>query len=282
MIRAIAVGATTLTLLLLGCEKPSPLPEDLAATIQTPEGNEVKVTCPPSFEVAIGPTKLAEILSRPGFPQPEPGDIPPGAFARPGSLCTLLPPDPISGQPIDFCPAETYPDAESFFLADEELLDQMGRLCGISVSLYGPDYSWEMDADVELYATTPGAKEAFRRSATGTGFGGESDSSDLAPNDDEISRSLRRCHEDALRRLGDTTDFDLLLSLGDERELGASVGLVDGECSDFETYDLLLRRRNVISRIDLSFQSTAGEPPVTLLLNYAAQLDRNIEAAAAP
>jgi hypothetical protein len=257
MTRAIAVGAAILTLLLLGCDKPTPLPEDVARTIQTPEGNEVSVTCPPSFEEAIGPTKLAEILSRPGFPQPEPGDIPPDAFARPGSLCTLLPPDPVSGESITFCPSLTNADPAAAGETEgqwEEYYAQMGRLCRVSVSLYGPDHPWEMNVDMELYATTPGAREAFRPKA-GQG----------EPDDDSL-----------------LVDRDLLLSLGDERRFYRIMGYIDGEVIDQDIYVLQFRRRNIATELSLSYIGTSptGKGSPDPVLEYAAQLDRNIEAAA--
>lgn len=243
---------------LIACDKPPHLPEDVATTIHTPEGNEGRVTCPPSFEEALGPTKVAEgldIIERETrVPSQEELGVPPDAFVPPGSLCTLFPPDPVSGEPIDFCPALTNADLAGGSTEWEEHYDQTGRLCGISVSLHGADYPWQMNVDLELYATTPGAREAFRSKA------GQGDA-----NDDSV-----------------LADQDLLLSLGDERRLHRIEGYMDGELIDQDIYILQFRRRNIVAELSLAYigASPTDKGPPEPVLEYAAQLDRNIEAAA--
>ncbi len=77
-------------------------------------------------------------------------------------------------------------------------------------------------------------------------------------------------------------DEQLLSSIGDQRVLTRILEIVNDQKVDSDTYELLFRRRNVIARIELSygFFPNPGKGPPDPLLEYASQLDRNIEAAA--
>jgi len=87
---------------------------------------------------------------------------------------------------------------------------------------------------------------------------------------------------DYLRENVEPENRQLLTSIGDERILTRIPTIVNDQRLDNDDYELLFRRRNIIARIELnygSFYAPAKGPPEPLL-EYAAQLDRDIEAAA--
>jgi hypothetical protein len=112
---------------------------------------------------------------------------------------------------------------------------------------------------------TPGAKEAYRREA-----------------DTMLEHELKDIS---------SPDRELFLSIGERQELRKTTGTINGQPFE-ETYDVLFQRRNVVARVELKYVGTidlsskppvvssAGSGPLTPLLEYAAQLDRNIEATA--
>ena len=225
---------------------PTPLPDSVAASLRTPEGNEVSLTCPPSLTDA-DPDKLATAMAQFNIHTPSSLDavetlVPPEA---PNSLRTLIPRESPEG-PVDCCGSSTNSDFGApfggggmfGFGASEEQLIQMGRLCGIFAGS-GP----ALEMRVDLYVATPGAKEAYRREARS-----------IYPQLDPLP-------------------IDEMV--GDERTLRRSP-------DQYEWYILLFRRGNVIARLELSYRelSPDGRGSPEPLLQYAAQLDRNIEAAA--
>jgi hypothetical protein len=235
----------------------SPLPDSLAQSLKTPDGSEVDIVCPPSIsdlletaDPAALSTALAEFNIR--TPVPPEGLFPPGALTpAPNTLYNLVPPESPFG-PVHCCIEGSN---ESFgtpfggggifgFGATQEQLEQMGRLCGVLAS-------GAMEMRVDLYATAPGAMEAYRREAQ-----------TMSPDD--------------LRENVKPEDEVLLASIGDERALTHVFTVVNGQRLDKDEYDLLFRRRNIIARIELGY---AGQGPPEPLLGYAAQVDRNVEAA---
>lgn len=221
-----------------------------ARSLKTSDGSEVNVVCPPSVK-DIDPSQLATVDANRGF-------------LTPGALSTLLPPEAPNSLgvviprasptgPINCCDEENNRDFGARFgggFASEEQLIQMGRLCGVRAR-------GGMSMRVDLYAATPGAAEAYRREAE-----------TMKPG---------RLREGVPRQ-----DEQLLSSIGDQRVLTRILEIVNDQKVDSDTYELLFRRRNVIARIELSygFFPNPGKGPPDPLLEYASQLDRNIEAAA--
>jgi hypothetical protein len=111
---------------------------------------------------------------------------------------------------------------------------------------------------VDLYVAAPGAAEAYKREAD-----------TMKP--------------DYLRENVEPEDQQLFASIGDERILTRVLTIVNDQQLDNDDYEILYRRRNIIARIELTYGSFShpGKGPPDPLLEYAAQLDRNIEAAAA-
>jgi hypothetical protein len=110
---------------------------------------------------------------------------------------------------------------------------------------------------VDLYVAAPGAAEAYKREAD-----------TMKP--------------DYLRENVEPENRQLLASIGDEQILTRALTVVNDQRLDNDDYELLFRRHNVIARIELSYGSFSapGKGPPEPLLEYAAELDRNIEAAA--
>jgi len=219
----------------------------------TPEGDEVAVSCP--VDIPLDPTVLAEILDEPNVKTP----VTPGYWITPvpretavpaGSLGALFPADPISGQLLgDGCaPASNAEVGSPFggFFASEAELDRLGRLCGCNVLAGGEDVwldYFKLRAD--LYLTTAGAREAFRME----------------------TQTLRRGFEDIR-----DVDQARLAGLGDERTIRLNVHSINGQRAEGQKV-LLVRWHNIIARVELS-----PYKPTQLLLDYAEQLGRNIEA----
>jgi hypothetical protein len=227
-------------------------------SLRTPDGTEVNVVCPPSLTDA-DPDRLATIWAD-------------RSFLTPGVLSTLVPPEPSNSLwtlvPADspngpvWCCSES--GNQSFgspggggglfgFGAGEEQLNQMGRLCGgIANSQKGA-----LRMRVDLYVAAPGAAEAYKREAD-----------TMKP--------------DYLRENVEPENRQLLASIGDEQILTRALTVVNDQRLDNDDYELLFRRHNVIARIELSYGSFSapGKGPPEPLLEYAAELDRNIEAAA--
>jgi hypothetical protein len=134
--------------------------------------------------------------------------------------------------------------------ASEEQLIQMGRLCGVTASA-------GMSMRVDLYLATPGAAEAYKREA-----------------ETIVDSSTGEAVE--------LQDNHLLASIGDSRLLRRVVTIVNDQRIDNDDYELLFVRRNVVARIRLSygFYWNPGKGSPEPLLEYAAELDKNIEAAA--
>jgi hypothetical protein len=231
----------------------SPLPENVARTLKTPDGSEVKLVCPPSL--ADDPVKMATAMA--GFNIHTPSSIYPALTAAPpipaNALNSVIPRESSAGS-VDCCSTETNKDFGAPFggaFASEEQLIQMGRLCGIRAD------SPAVTMRVDLYTATAGAEEAYRREAdtmmaSSTGEGVEPQNSQL------------------------------LASIGDKRLLRRILTIVNGQRIDNDGYELLFARRNVIARMRLSYGSfwAPAKGPPEPLLQYAAQLDGNIEAAA--
>ena len=210
-----------LACLLVACHSPSSSSHIPDIASQTPEDDEVAVSCPPLL-----------------------GKTPPGTIAA------LLPPDPFSGQ-LNGCGLS--PNSEdgapfSGFFADEAELDRLGRLCGCDALGDGKgvwtDY-FSVRGDV--YLTTTGARAAFKME----------------------SQTLTRGFEDVSE-----VDEARLASLGEERVIMQHVFYVNGQQTEGQRV-LLVRWHNIVARIELS-----PYHPTEMLLDYAAQLDKNIQAAA--
>ena len=206
--------------------------------------------CPPSL-ADVDSDKLATADAQRFFLTPGAVStlLPPEA---PNSLTTLIPLQASTG-PIDCCGGERNEDFGARFgggFASEEQLVQMGRLCGVTAS-------GGMSMRVDLYLATAGAAEAYKREA-------------------ETMRPGR------LTERVEPQDRQMLDSIGDERTLTRIIEIVNDQKIDSDHYELLFRRRNIIARIKLSygFFPFPGKGPPEPLLEYAAQLDRNIQAAA--
>jgi hypothetical protein len=222
----------------------------------TPEGDEVAVGCPVYVRPLIDPTVEAEMFN---FATASPVGTPrePGSWITPipretripsGSLGTLFPVDPITGELPTSCAPQSNAELGCRFcgfFAYEAELDRLGRLCGCDVRGGGDDY-FSLRAD--LYLTTAGAREAFTmeaRTMNGRGF------------------------EDV-----GGVDEARLAGLGDERTIRLNVFFVNGQRAEGHK-QLLVRWHNIIALMELS-----PYKPTELLLEYAEQLGRNIEAVA--
>ena len=221
-----------------------------ARSLKTSDGSEVNVVCPPSVK-DIHPGQLATVDANRGF-------------LTPGALSTLLPPEAPNSLgvviprasptgPINCCDEENNRDFGARFgggFASEEQLIQMGRLCGVRAR-------GGMEMRVDLYAATPGAAEAYKREAETMRASTTGEA--VEPQDDQ-----------------------LLSSIGDKRLLRRVLFIENEQRLDTDDYELLFIRRNVIARIRLSYgwPPALGKGPPDPLVEYAAQLDRNIEAAA--
>jgi len=257
---------TFLCLALTACETRTSLPEDLAKELQTPEGNEVAFACPKSVREDFGTEELfkwvAEAMSTPAqagggitpgpISLPDFSDLPP-APVSPDSLASLLPPDPGSGKPVSMYTLNlnSYVGSPgSGYWESEDQLDKMGRLCGLSTSLgelnisaSGNDITIrQVYLEIDYYEITPGAREAFRRELK-----------------DDFGEKVE----------------DVSVDVGDERQLLAS-SYESPSSGESTTYSLLMRRRNIIVRL----WGWDGEGETDAVLEYAAQLDQNIEATA--
>jgi hypothetical protein len=266
------------------CDTTQPLSQETAERVQTPTGDELsRLSCPEGLSTHVG---LAEYLNaqqrveeawkatatalRSSIPtsgaDPSPFAtqivLPPELYevtpapAAPGSLGSLLAPDPVSGRSVPEYTLNTNDVVGSpgyGYYASAQQLDQMGRLCGLYTSLneftHGPSEDWVMHVYLDLYATTAGAEEAFQRWARS--LGGSSDV--------------------------DVADCRSLKGVGEERELRLAKATAQYR---YDTYHLLFRRRNVVLLLTLNYGEPTARGPVDLVAEYAAQLDRNIEAAA--
>lgn len=186
--------------------------------LQTPQDNEVVVaTCPLKLDSHI----------------------------TAGSLGTLLPADPRSGELPKYCSLKSNdvvgaPDYGFFALKDE--LERLGRVCGCDDGRYG-----SFHVRIDQYLTTSGAHEAFGKEA------GE--------------LRARRVEE------VEGVDEAQLGDIGDERIVKQTFYSVNGQVRENNRV-LLMRRRNIIARMETPIKD------VEVLLEYAAQLDKNIQAAA--
>ncbi len=236
----------------------SPLPDDVARTLKTPDGSEAKIVCPPSISELLktaDPGKVA--TAEAGFniktAVPPEGLFPPGALTPvPNSLKSLVPAQSPTGR-IDCCSEETNEDFGAQFgggFASEVQLNQMGRLCGLTASR-------GMSMRVDLYEATAGASEAYKLEA-------------------------KTMKESSTGEAEEPQDGQLFNSIGDQRLLKRILTIENDQRLDNDDYELLFVRRNVVARIRLSYGSFAapGKGPPDPLLQYAAQLDQNIEAAA--
>jgi hypothetical protein len=130
------------------------------------------------------------------------------------------------------------------FFAVESELERLGRICGCSYGSYGSLY-----VRIDMYRATDGAHEAFAQEA---GYLGE-------PPNKEVKE----------------VDKDQLSDIGNERTIKQTFYSINGQERKHNVV-LLMRQSNIIARMDLT-----PEQPVDVLLEYAAQLDQNIQAAAA-
>jgi hypothetical protein len=262
--------------LAVACDRPAPLSQDTARAIRTPVGNELNVSCPPSLEDLVGPTKIAQIMG--SLPTQIPSwaelGISPDDLIPPGSLCALLPGVPDSSEPIVFCPLYDNTGAGGMVpVVDEDLLDQMGRVCGTYLTVDGPLHA-KMDIRVDVYVSSAGSEEAYRRA--------ESAMRSLK----EPSDRMKKCVE------GVTGEFQALIDaqagrIGDERDWRIASSwegpLESGHCSGSHYYTLVFRRHNLYVELSLNYVRPAPlgiDHSPQPLLDYATQLDTNIEAAA--
>jgi hypothetical protein len=297
----LAIPLAAAVLLLMGCGKaddpfnlgdislfgdPTPLPEATVEALQAVTGDELELKCPPTLLEAVEPTRLAEEMDKLQIPTYVPGPeelgLTPEAFTGAGTLCSLLPPDPMTGELLDYCSPEPNEQLGVQFgggFALEAQLVEMGRLCGATVGGYGRG---NVHVRLDKYKAVAGANEAFRREAVVI-----TPTTDLPPwpltNEQRAAvEANRKCEQDANDRMQSNIDHELLESIGEDRELQVSVGTMNDQCW-IEQYAMLIRRRNIVARMDfaLDFGSPGQASLVPSMLEYAAQLDRNIEAAAA-
>jgi hypothetical protein len=237
-------------------------PGHLAPEYATPEGDEVAVSCPPEVwpEDVNVLTPMAEVAER---ATQHPEDYPPplGVYITPpprdntGTVAALIPPYPFSGEPGSCVLSSNYEHGSPFggFFANEAELDRLGRLCGCDTTDATHDVSrGYFSLRVDLYLTTTGAREGFRME------------SDL----------LQRAFEFNVENV----DQARLENLGDERIIKQDLSIVKykgNETRSKAQQALLARWHNIVARIELS-----PYQPTEMLLDYAEQLGRNIEAAA--
>jgi len=254
-------------------------PGECVETYDEPRGDELEFECPegsstPGIEEVEVFAELMEAMKS----TPAPGEMPyanvesalselPRPTAEPGTLATLLPPDPFADSAIPRSSVNTNEGVGCpgcGYWTNEYELNLMGRLCGLKSDIGGwapPVSSGDtiyLDVgtvyiELDYYATTPGAIEAFQRETSGNALQGDS---------------------------VDSGDNESLHSLGDDRSLTLSVPHSGGTQSEPNAYELLFRRRNIIARMHGAYFSGASEEGPDAILEYAAQLDRNIEAAA--
>lgn len=250
-----------LMVLALSCKTDSG-PGQLAPEYATPEGDEVPVSCPPELELPGDNilTPMAEVAER---ATEHPEDYPPplGVYITPlprditGSVAALIPAGPFSGEPGNCYLSPNSEDGAPFagFFADEAELDRIGRLCGCDGGDSGEDVRRDdLSMRVDLYLTTTGAREGFRMESRTLGTAGYENIGDL--------------------------DQARLDRLGDERIVRQEVIFLEQNGREWQQkgeQTLLVRWHNIVARIELS-----PYHPTEMLLDYAEQLGRNIEAAA--
>lgn len=245
----------------VSCETRSG-PGQLAPEYATPEGDEVAVSCPPEVwpqDVNVL-TPMAEVAER---ATQHPEDYPPplGVYITPpprdntGTVAALIPAYPFSGKPGSCVLSPNSEDGAPFtgFFANEAELDRLGRLCGCDTSDAGDDLLRDsLSLRVDLYLSTTGAREGFRKEA------------DL----------LRRAFELDVENV----DQARLANIGDERIIKQDILFAEQNGHEWQEkgeWTLLARWHNIVARIELS-----PYQPTEMLLDYAEQLGRNIEAAA--
>ena len=138
----------------------------------------------------------------------------------------------------------------------------MGRLCGASVDFdekFNRPGNARLTARIDLYKSTAGAMEAFRREAD-------------------------TMHDYELRDMS-SSDEGLLDSIGERQELRETTGTMNDEPFE-ETYGVLFKRRNLVARMELMYAGTIdsttkppsvevmGTGPVSPVLEYARELDK--------
>jgi hypothetical protein len=223
-------------------------------------GDEVAVSCPVEFQPP-DPTEWAQILEDSKTPYATPWlakitPLPRETALPTGSLGALLPADPITGELPGSCLRDSNAEVGCQycgFFAGQAELDRLGRVCGCDITGGGED-GWRdyFDVRADLYLTTPGAREAFRME------------SDL----------LQRAFEFDVENV----DQARLEDLGDERIIKQDLLIVEykgNETRSKAQQALLVRWHNIVVRMELS-----PYKPTELLLDYAEQLGRNIEATA--
>jgi hypothetical protein len=260
------------------------LSQETIRRLQTPAGDELLgLSCPEGISTDVGLEEFvrvqqqveeawkatatalhSDIPTSPANPFPFATQIalPPELYeatpapAPAGSLASLLTPDPVSGRSVPEYTLNSNALVGSpgyGYHASEQQLDQMGRLCGLYTSLneftHGPSEGWVMHVYLDFFATSPGANEAFRRW-----------SKDLKGSGDV--------------GLADPTSLE---RVGEERKLRLSEATAK---YSYDTYDLLFRRRNIVFLIRLNYGESTEGRPVELVVEYAAELDRNIESLA--
>lgn len=164
-----------------------------------------------------------------------------------GSLGALLPANPISGIAPATCPLLSNSVVGAYdygFFASESELERLGRICGCEYGNYE-----SLDVRIDLYHATDGAHEAFAQEAKYV----------KEPPNEEV----------------EGVNKEQLSHIGNERIIKQTFYSINGQERKFDAV-LLMRRANIIARMELT-----PEQPVDVLLEYAAQLDKNIEAAAA-
>jgi hypothetical protein len=225
-------------------------------SVKTPTGNEALLSCPRSFEQMVNPTEVAKLLGG-GWnirtPLPTEGVYLPGALTpQPDSLEGLLPPNPYldSGR----CLLQTNAYISGAWTGwNKEELDQLGRLCGCALQSEDPTASIQIQ--LHLYVTSRGAEEAYRRQKGWY-------------DDDDVIEAVSA------------------QSIGDERALRYTPGTTKAPGTALTTqdaYSFLFRRRNVVVSLFLQYHSESfdAKGPPDPMLEYAAQIDQNIQAAAA-
>jgi len=184
----------------------------------TPEGDEVAVSCPISILPFLDPTVMAGIVDIDPIAEPTKAEeiryrlwnatpVPRETAVPAGSLGALFPANPITGELPGSCAPESNAEVGSpfgGFFADEAELDRLGRLCGCNIGgsivpLGGgvsQGYFW-LRAD--LYLTTAGAREAFRMEARNIHGPGFEDNQRRRPG--STGKSRRRADDQAERVL---------------------------------------------------------------------------------
>jgi len=271
---------------------PTPWPDAMATPLHATRGDELDPRCPPNFIVVADATAVAEGVGIVGAEIPGLGlqdySTVAEAFAGPGTLCSLLPVDPFSGSPVNQCtngPGDHSGLPFGFRKVSENQWKVLGLLCAANVAdedSHGGSNNVLLTIRIDRYLATPGAEAAFHWEAET--MPSEFDlygPSSIQFKRTSVTRRDDQCKNGAEARLEAGFDRGALELIGEDRYFEVRGATVDDVCK-IEEYSLLVRRRNIVARVDLSmeFDSPDQVELVGRLVDFATQLDRNIEAAA--